>query len=272
MLPDALIESYFARVGYTGERAATLQTLRALHALHPAAIAFENIDVLMGHTISLEPRAIAEKLAVNRRGGYCYEQNTLFMAVLRALGIPAISVGARVLANSPAGTVMPRAHMLLLVRLAEQHYVADVGFGRLTLDAPLQLEPDVEQPTARGIYRLMPSGDEMQLQTMLGGEWTALYQFSRQEQLPVDWEVVHWHTSTHPSSIFTRSLMVSRQEGTRRYALLDSRLRTYDRGGLVEQRQIETPEELRDVLEEVFRIALPAGCDQVLARAVRGGA
>jgi N-hydroxyarylamine O-acetyltransferase len=269
MLADDVMQSYLARVGYAGEPSATLQTLTALHALHPVAIPFENIDVLMRRTISLDPRRIAEKLVTGGRGGYCYEHNMLFLAVLRTLGIPAISIGARVLWNTPAGEMLPRSHMLLLADVSGERYIADVGFGRLTLDAPLRLEPDVEQPTGRGVYRVVRSGDEMQLHTRLGADWTALYQFSLQEQLPVDWEVVHWHTSTHPSSIFTRSLMVSRSDDARRYALLDNRLRTYDRGGLIDQRRLETPDDIRETLRDIFRIALPTGCDQVLAYAAR---
>src|SRR5215471_16798615 len=101
MISDRMIDAYFARIGFTGRPEATLATLQALHRLHPAAIAFENIDVLMRRPISLAPEAIAEKLVTDGRGGYCYEQNTLLLAILNALGFRAISVGARILWNAP---------------------------------------------------------------------------------------------------------------------------------------------------------------------------
>jgi N-hydroxyarylamine O-acetyltransferase len=270
MTSDQTIDAYLARIGFTGRCDATLATLQALHRLHPAAIAFENIDVLMRHPISLEPAAIAAKLVADGRGGYCYEQNTLLLAVLRTLGFRVISVGARILWNAPAGTTPARVHMLLLVDLPEGRHLADVGFGRLTLGEPLRLQPGVEQPTGQGTYRVIRSGDEFQLQAALGADWTAIYQFSLEEKLAADWDVIHWHTSTHPSSIFTRSLMVSRSADASRYALLDNRLRIYDRSGVADQRVLATADELRATLRDDFKLELPTGCDDVLARAVRG--
>jgi N-hydroxyarylamine O-acetyltransferase len=270
MISDQMIDAYLARIGFTGRPEATLPTLQALHRLHPAAIAFENIDVLMKRPISLAPEAIAEKLVTGGRGGYCYEQNTLLLAVLTALGFRAIAVGARILWNAPTGTTPARVHMLLLVDLPEGRHLADVGFGRLTLGEPLRLQPGAEQSTPQGTYRVIRSGDEFQLQAALGADWTAIYQFSLEKKLAADWEVIHWHTSTHPASIFTRSLMVSRAADGARYALLDNRLRTYDRSGLADQRVLATTDELRAALQDTFRLKLPTGCDDVLDRAVRG--
>jgi N-hydroxyarylamine O-acetyltransferase len=264
--PDALLQSYFARIGYSGPASATLDTLTALHALHPAAIAFENLDTLMGRPVSLQPGAVAAKLLAAGRGGYCYEHNTLFLAVLRALGMPARSVAARVRWGLPAGRTTPRIHMLLCVRLPEGDYLADVGFGRLTLNAPLRLTPDVVQRTTHGLYRLLPGGDEFQMQALLDGTWRELYQLSLQEQVAVDWDVANWYTATHPDSIFTRSLMVTRSAGDARYALLDDRFRIYRPGGAVEQRVMATPEQLAALLRNEFAIRLPHGCERVLAR------
>ena len=73
MISDRMIDAYFARVGLLCRTAVSLDTLKDLHRLHPAAIAFENIDVLMRRPISLAPEAIAEKLIAGGRGGYCYE-------------------------------------------------------------------------------------------------------------------------------------------------------------------------------------------------------
>jgi N-hydroxyarylamine O-acetyltransferase len=267
-VPDAQIEAYFARIGHLGAKSATLQTLRALHALHPAAIAFENLDVLLKRPIALAPEAVAAKLVHGGRGGYCYEQNTLFLTVLRALGFAASAIGARGLWSVADARTPARPHMLLLVRLAEGRFLADVGYGRLTLNEPLRLEPDVEQPTTHGAYRLVCSNDEFQLQTLLAGTWRALYQLSLQEQTPAEWEVANRYTSTHPDSIFTKSLMAARSVGESRYALLDNRFRVYRGDGSIEQSTIATPEYLGSVLRNDFKINLPQGCEKVLTRAV----
>jgi N-hydroxyarylamine O-acetyltransferase len=263
MIPDALVESYFGGIGYAGAAPPTLQTLIALHAFHAAAIPFENLDVLRNRPISLEPRAIANKIVSNGRGGYCYEHNTLFLAVLRTLGMRTISIGARVLWNTPESAVS-RTHMLLVVRLPEGRFIADVGFGRLTLAKPLRLEPDIEHWTKHGIYRLVRSHDEFQLQSMLGDKWRALYEFSLQEQLPADWDVANWYTSTHPASIFRRSLIVARLVDGMRYTLLDNRFSVDRSNGTMDRRMIETPEELGLVLRRDFDLKLPPACERVL--------
>jgi len=268
MIRDAHLESYFARIGYSGAKSATLQTLRELHALHPATIPFENLDVLLKRPIALAPKAVSAKLVHGGRGGYCYEQNTLFLTALRELGISASAISARGLWNGddPLTPVLP--HMLLLVRLAEGRFLADVGYGRLTPNEPLRLEPDVEQSTTHGIYRLICTGDEFRLQTMLRGTWRALYQLSLQEQTPAEMEAANRYTSTHPDSIFAKRLMAARSVGESRYALLDNRFRVYCGDGSIEESMIATPDALRSLLRDEFKINLPSGLEEVLIRAI----
>ncbi|MGH7057165.1 MAG: arylamine N-acetyltransferase, partial [Acetobacteraceae bacterium] len=84
--PPFDLAAYFARIGYDGAREPTFATLAALHALHPAAIPFENLDSLLGRPVPLDLASLQAKLVGERRGGYCFEQNTLLAAVLGALG------------------------------------------------------------------------------------------------------------------------------------------------------------------------------------------
>src|SRR6185295_14851436 len=103
------LDGYLARIGYDGPRRASHETLTALHEAHEAAIPFENLDILLGHPISIELAALQLKLVGGRRGGYCFEQNTLFRAVLEALGFRVTSLAARVRGG---GVLRPRTHML----------------------------------------------------------------------------------------------------------------------------------------------------------------
>ena len=123
----------------TGVPSATLETLRALHGLHPLAISFENLDTLAGVPVKLDLRSLEHKLVHSRRGGYCFEQNLLFKHALGALGFDATALAARVVWERPAGEVRARTHMVLLVALEGRRYVCDVGFGGLTPTAPLEL-------------------------------------------------------------------------------------------------------------------------------------
>ena len=133
------LDAYCRRVGYDGPRTATLETLRALHLLQPQAIAFENLDPLLGRPVLLDAASLERKLLHEGRGGYCYEQNLLFAHVLRALGFNVSEHAARVLWNVPDGVKTPRSHMLLIVDLDGERYLTDVGFGGNVLTAPLLL-------------------------------------------------------------------------------------------------------------------------------------
>jgi N-hydroxyarylamine O-acetyltransferase len=253
-------DAYCDRIGYTGPRSATLNVLRALHVLHPAAITSENIDVLLKRPIRLELSAIADKILTRGRGGYCYEQNSLLMAALQSLGFSVRSVAGRVQLNMD-GLVTARSHIVLLVSLPEGDHIADVGFGGLTLTAPLRLEPDIEQPTPHGLCRLARVDSEFQVQANLDDRWTAMYQFSLAEEAPADWEMANWFISTSPDSIFTNTLIVARPIGDSRYALRNNRLRVHRADGTTEQRLMSSPDELADVLRRDFNLKLPPAGD-----------
>lgn len=247
------LDAYFARIGYGGSADATLRTLRDIHALHPSSITFENIDVLLKRPIRLEIPAITDKIVTRGRGGYCYEQNTLLMGVLQSLGFEVRTVAGRIQWNM-GDLVTARNHMVLLVALPEGEYIADVGFGGLTLTAPLKLEPDLEQETPHGWYRIVRAADEFQLQARLDGRWTAMYQFSLADEAPSDWEMANWFVSTSPDSIFTNTLIVARPAADRRYALRNNRLRIHRADGTTEQRLISSADELTGVLRGEFNL------------------
>jgi N-hydroxyarylamine O-acetyltransferase len=253
-MPALDLDPYFARIGYSGPSVANLSTLQELHALHPVAIVFENLDVLLKRPIQLDVETLVRKLIHRGRGGYCYEQNTLFPAVLQAIGFSVSSIGARVQWRYPEGSVTPRAHMVLRIRLPDSDYIADVGFGLMTLTAPLRLQAGIEQPTPHGLYRLIPVGDEMRLEAKTSEGWAAVYQVSLQEHAPADWEVQNWFTSTNPNSRFTKELMVARPAEKRRYGLLNNILSTYHLDGTTERQMIETLEALETILRNEFNV------------------
>jgi N-hydroxyarylamine O-acetyltransferase len=259
------IDAYLARIGYSGQKTATLTTLHELHALHPTTIAFENLDVLLKRAIRLDVEALVTKLVHHGRGGYCYEQNTLFQAALQAMGFLVGSIAARVQWRYPEGSLTPRSHMLLRIHLPDNDYIADVGFGLYTLTAPLRLEAGVEQPTPHGLYRLVPVRDEMRLEAKTSEGWAAVYQMSLQAQTPADWDVVNWYNSTCPDSRFTKELMAARPAEKRRYGLLNNVLSTHHQDGTTERRMIETPEALEKILRNDFNINVPVECKGIFA-------
>jgi N-hydroxyarylamine O-acetyltransferase len=252
---DIDLNAYFGRIGYAGPRSASLAVLRAIHAAHPQAIAFENLDPLMRVPVRIDAHSIQDKLIRAGRGGYCYEQNGLLMRVLRALGFEVTGLSARALFGHASGST-PRTHMLLKVETEEGPHIADVGFGSRTLSAPLRLEERIEQQTPHGFYRLIRAGAYLEEQACIDGEWKSLYRFTFEEQTPQDYEVCNWYHSTNPNSYFTTKLMVSRLDADRRLGLFNNQFAIHSADGRTERRVLSNPAEIANVLERDFRIAL----------------
>jgi len=253
-LPD--LDAYFSRIGYRGSRAPTLETLRALHLAHALTIPFENLTVLGGERVLLDPDELERKLVMQKRGGYCFEQNGFFAVVLRALGFDVSTLIARVRWMLPEEVDTARTHMLLLVRLPEGEFVADVGFGSLTMTSPIRLELDVEQETPHEPRRLVSHEDGYELQGKLGQEWATVYRFTLDRARRSDYEVANWHTSTHPASIFTQFLIVTRPFTDRRVTLFNTGLTVRYLDGRVETGTLETPAEIAEVLGSTFGLVL----------------
>jgi N-hydroxyarylamine O-acetyltransferase len=149
------LDAYFRRIGYAGGREPTLDTLAALHLRHVQAIAFENLNPLLGWPVALDLASLERKLVHGGRGGYCFEQNLLFGHVLGTLGFRVTGLAARVQWNRPEDALRALTHQLLRVDLADGPYIADVGFGGQTLTGPLRLEPGLEQTTPHEPFRLI---------------------------------------------------------------------------------------------------------------------
>lgn len=251
------LDEYLARIGYSGARVASLDTLEAVHLAHAQSIPFENLDPLLGRPVRLDARSLHRKIVSNDRGGYCFEHNMLFGHALTALGFEVAGLSARVLWNRPADATTPRDHMLLLVDLDDRAYIADVGFGALTLTAPLRLEPNVEQETPHERFRLLKRGGVFELQVSVRRRWTPLYRFDLQEQIAADYEVTNWYLSNHPRSQFVTGLMAARPDQDRRFSLRNTELIVHHVDGVTEGRPLTTAAALRAALEDIFLLTLP---------------
>jgi N-hydroxyarylamine O-acetyltransferase len=266
--PD--LRAYFKRIGYTdGPRAPTLDTLRGLHLHHAQAIAFEDLDPISGRPVKLDLPSLERKILHEGRGGYCFEQNLLFSHVLRELGFDVQGLAARVTWNAPENTVRKRSHMLLLIRFDGERYIADVGFGGVTLTAPLRLVTGIEQTTPHEPFRLIEQDGEFVLQAQIRGAWNSVYRFDLQRQHQVDYEVSSWYLSNHPQSTFVLNLMAARPVPGRRYALVNNTLTVHELGGASDQRTLSSVSDLRAVLEGEFGLRLPVGNAEIEAALAR---
>jgi N-hydroxyarylamine O-acetyltransferase len=268
------LDAYFRRIGYDGPRTVSLDTLRALHVRHPEAIAFENLNPLLGLPVPLDAASLEAKMVRGGRGGWCFEQNGLFRCALDAMGFAVRGLGARVLWGAPDGRVGPRSHMVLEITLDGDAWLADVGFGGPTPTAPLRLVSDVEQPTPHDVFRLRePAPGEYWLEA-LSAAWQPLYRFRREEQLIPDYEVSSWYLCHHPDSFFRRDLVAARVVPGGRLGLRNNVLTEHRTGRPPRARTLATAAAIRVVLERDMGLTLPDGdgLDQVLERIARGAA
>lgn len=269
-LSEEDLEAYFNRIGYKGKPEASQKCLKELHRLHPLAIPFESLNPFLGLPVFLDKDNLQRKLIQEGRGGYCFEHNLLFGQVLTTLGFRVKGLSARVLWNVPEGIILPRDHMLLLVDTAKTTFIADVGFGGNTLTAPLLLESREEQKTSHEPFRILRENELFDLQIKIEKKWKPLYRFSLEPQLLPDYEVTSWYLCNHQDSHFLRGLTAGICTHLGRYSLQDNNLSIHLTGGATEKRTLHTVEELKQVLEENFRIRLPQikKLDEKLARAI----
>jgi N-hydroxyarylamine O-acetyltransferase len=254
--PD--VAAYCRRIGYTGDLAPTVATLRALHRAHVGAIPFENVDVLLGRPILLDHVSLERKLIAARRGGYCFEQNLFFKDVLEFLGFEVTGLAARVLMG--ATDIRPRTHMAMLVEAERQVFLADVGFGGTGLLEPLPFVAGRTFEFPLVSFRLAEHQGLWVLQSaQQTGSWTDLYAFTFEPQERVDYEVANWFTSTYAASVFRHSLTAQRTRPEERIVLRNQDLTILTAAG-EESHRVGSAAEARAVLEQRIGLNLSADC------------
>lgn len=253
------LDAYFARIAYRGPRTPTLATLNGIVHAHVQAIPFENLDVLLGVPIRLEPEALEAKLVHARRGGYCFEQNALLLHVLEQLGYRVQPLSARVRYGRERDYTPARTHLLVRVEL-EESWLVDVGVGTMSIGSALRLDEHGPQPTPHETRRLLRENGRIYHQVLFGDTWNDVAELTLEEMPPIDRIVANWYTSTHPDSHFKHRFLVARAlpEG-RRTTILNRDFSVRERDGKAAEQRIESPDELVSLLADTFGLVFPAG-------------
>ena len=252
VLSEIEIEAYLRRIGYVGETEPSESTLRSLHCAHMFAVPFENLDIGLGRQIICDESRFLDKIVTERRGGFCYEMNGAFAALLRALGFKVSLLSARV--TDDGGRDGPEFdHLALRVEL-DQDWLADVGFGDSFVE-PLLLEPDLEQEQFGRRYRLTSAGSRLCLEANADGVWKKQYLFTlKARQLSEFAAMCHYH-QTSPDSPFTRKRVCSLAIPEGRITVTGDKL-IETRNGVREERALREDERIV-ILRERFGVNLP---------------
>lgn len=248
------IKAYLERLNYQGSLAPTAETLRGLHVAHLVAVPFENLSIHAGEPIVLEDGPLFTKIVERRRGGFCYEANGLFAALLRRLGFDVVMLSAGV-ANAEGGFGPDFDHMALMVS-TDRRWLVDVGFGDSFIE-PLLLDDRGAQVQGARAYRILHDDARLILTRRdPGEEWKAQYRFSLQSREYADYAAMCRHHQTSPLSHFTRARICSRATEEGRITLSEMRLITTSREGGRQERILTGQAEYTDTLREHFGIVM----------------
>jgi len=276
--PDRLA-AYLERLRLDAPPSPDADGLARVQAAHRRAIAFENLDILLRRPIRIDSDSVFDKLVTRRRGGYCFEQNRLLADMLAALGLPNRPLLARVQMRLAPGEIPPRTHMLLLLELDGEPWIADAGFGG-SFAPPLPLRDGASAATEDGarhrLRRIGQPGDltgewlleragspsAMDERALFTDEWQPQYAFDLAPVSPIDLELSNHWTATRPDTRFTTLHIASIVLPDGFTALMD-RMLTQVRGSVSEKRELTGPADYSTALADLFGLSVSA--DEVAA-------
>jgi N-hydroxyarylamine O-acetyltransferase len=271
MLDASRLDAYLARLGIDAPPSPTLEALDGLIAAQLTHIPFENIDPLLGRPVRIDLDAVFDKLVTRRRGGYCFELNTLLAAALTALGYSVTPLAARVRWGVAESVQTLNSHMLLRVEVAHRSYLADAGFGGPT---PFRALP-MSAPAAKSFpYRLVAAQEDampgafhcQDLEVRGADDWLKVYRFDLSPQPWIDFVPRNWYISTHPDSIFTQRLMLARTDGGLRLTLANGELAERSTDGTLRRQTLTSADDVIDAIASRFQVELDAETRDGLAR------
>lgn len=264
---SAQVDAYLRRLGAEHPAWPTVDVLRELHLRHLQTVPFENLSIHLGEEIVLEEKRLLDKVVGARRGGFCYELNGSFGALLAALGFEVTLLAARVYGEE-GRLGIPYDHLALRVRTVDGgDWLADVGFGAHS-HHPLAMGARGEQVDPGGTFRVVEAGadaagvrgghvvaEAADLDVVMGGK--PQYRLEVRPRVLGDFVAGAWWHSTSPASHFTRSPVCSRvTEDGGRITLSGRSFTVTGADGTREVRELETDEEVLGVYRERFGVEL----------------
>ena len=249
------VQAYLDRIEYRGRMDPHFEMLRQLHLAHLLHVPFENLSIHSHEPIVLNDSALFEKIVTRRRGGFCYELNGLFAALLRELGFEVAMLSAQVAGNQNEFS-RDFDHMTLRVALNQEQWLADVGFGDSFIE-PLPLLADSAHQQGENRYRLVSDSQERLVleQALKNEDWKRQYRFSLRPYQYADYAEMCSYHQTSPESHFTRQRICSRLTQNGRISLSDMRFIITENGARSE-RLLKNEAEHAEVLRQQFGIVM----------------
>ncbi|MFT4760037.1 MAG: arylamine N-acetyltransferase [Saprospiraceae bacterium] len=254
-MKDSEITQYLSRIKLE-ECPTNLAGLTKLQEQHMEYIPFENLDIVVGRTIALDYQHLFEKVVIKKRGGYCFELNTLHAELLKSLNFSPKPVLGRVWLSNPK-KMPPRNHLAHLVELERRTYVTDVGFAGLITSVPLDIHVSAPVNDKDGLVRVVPFADDqfmIQRQTEKG--WMNLYSFENVEISAEDIDISNYYMSTHPNSHFCCHKFVGRNTKEGRIGLFNNKMSIRKGIKIVDGRRVDFGKDWMEILNNEFSLHL----------------
>ncbi|MGE8645604.1 arylamine N-acetyltransferase family protein [Acinetobacter vivianii] len=272
-MQSTISTDYLNKLGFEDDFSPTLAHLKTLLSLHVQTIPFGNFSSFLGREVSLASDQLAQKLLRNAQGGYCLEHSTLTRLALNELGYDAYNVLGRVYYQGTPVITPVMSHLVTLVRIDQQLFLYDPGFGGMTPTNILSMNRIGEaQTTPLESFRFVEvaqsgevfTGMKYMLQVCIHNEWINVYAIDPEQQVAhADAQVANWFISTSPESLFTQHLMLSTATTEMRITLKDRVLRTHGKGGS-NKKEFTNFDEFERTIKTGFQMNI---CDEQLQAA-----
>jgi len=260
--------AYLQRINYDGPLEPSAETLRQLHVAHLLSVPFENLSIHRREPIVLSDDTLFEKIVGRQRGGFCYELNGLFAALLRALGFKVTMLSAEV-ANNEGDFGEPFDHMTLMVTL-EERWLADVGFGD-SFREPLRLDSREPQVQGDDAFKIEETETHLVMsRRRADGDWQPQYRFTLEPYGFADYDEMCRYHQTSPQSHFTQKRICSLATIDGRLTLSDMRLIT-TRGQERDELEVADKMQYEKILKEQFGIALAQKSESLIHTGLQPG-
>lgn len=249
------LSAYFERIGYNGSSEPTLETLKQLHRAHLMNVPFENLNIHIPKPIVLEENALFEKIVRENRGGFCFEQNGLFSAILRELGYQVYKLEANVYSEQRGDFGIPMDHMTLMVVIEGIRYLADVGFGSSFIE-PLELDNSEIQKQEVGRFQIKHDSKTGYYYEYFNGTETMnlAYRFFFEKHELADYNDACHYMQTSPHTHFTQKRICTKLTADGRITLSDGKFIQTAWDGKREEKELEGEGEFHALLKERFGI------------------
>ena len=251
-------------------------TLSNLVYCHFMSVPYENFDILNNIPLSLEIPDLYDKIVNRRRGGYCFELNTLFNWLLNQIGFKTQTYIARFLLDEPVFPFVPmRRHRVMRTEIDGEYYIADIGVGCEVPVRPLKLVENQETEIRKTFYKFRKDenfGWVLQYKHSKDdykNEWKDIYGFTEEPQFEIDFIQPNFWCQYSEDSPFRAKNIIAIRTATGKCSIDGNVFRTFtafDASGahiplsvtekIIEPSELTELAELNSILKEFFGIIL----------------